>query len=45
MLDYLDRRNRKAKLFVWIADADLILGKSTGFANEFLTQDTSTTVS
>jgi hypothetical protein len=27
MLDYLDRRNRKPKPFVWTADADLILGK------------------
>ena len=27
MLDYLDRRNRKPKPFVWKADADLILGK------------------
>jgi transposase len=27
MLDYLDKRNRKPKPFVWTADADLILGK------------------
>src|SRR6516162_9123475 len=27
MLDYLDRRNRNPKPFVWKADADLILGK------------------
>ena len=27
MLDYLDRRNRKSKPFVWTASADLILGK------------------
>ena len=27
MLDYLDRRNRKPKPFVWTASADLILGK------------------
>jgi len=27
MLDYLDRRNRDPKPFVWTADADLILGK------------------
>jgi transposase len=27
MLDYLDRRNRDPKPFVWAADADLILGK------------------
>src|SRR3984885_14837931 len=27
MLDYLDRRNRNPKPFVWTADADLILGK------------------
>jgi hypothetical protein len=27
MLDYLDRRNRKPKPFIWKADADLILGK------------------
>jgi transposase len=27
MLDYLDRRNRKPKPFVWTATADLILGK------------------
>lgn len=27
MLDYLDRRNRVPKPFVWTADADLILGK------------------
>jgi transposase len=27
MLNYLDRRNRKPKPFVWTADADLILGK------------------
>jgi len=27
MLDYLDRRNRKPKPFVWKAEADLILGK------------------
>jgi transposase len=27
MLDYLEKRNRKPKPFVWKADADLILGK------------------
>ena len=27
MLDYLDRRNKDPKPFVWTADADLILGK------------------
>ena len=27
MLDYLDRRNRNPKPFIWKADADLILGK------------------
>ena len=27
MLDYLDRRNRKPKPFVWTAGADMILGK------------------
>ena len=27
MLDYLDQRNENPKPFVWIADADLILGK------------------
>ena len=27
MLDYLDRRNKNPKPFVWTADADLILGK------------------
>ena len=27
MLDYLDRRNREPKPFIWKADADLILGK------------------
>ena len=27
MLDYLEKRNRKPKPFVWTADADLILGK------------------
>ena len=27
MLDYLDRRNRKPKPFVWTASADMILGK------------------
>jgi hypothetical protein len=27
MLDYLDRRNRKPKPFVWTASADLIIGK------------------
>lgn len=27
MLDYLDRRNRSPKPFIWKADADLILGK------------------
>lgn len=27
MLDYLDRRNRKPKPFIWTASADLILGK------------------
>jgi DDE superfamily endonuclease len=27
MLDYVDRRNRDPKPFVWTADADLILGK------------------
>ena len=27
MLDYLDRRNRNPKPFVWTADADLTLGK------------------
>jgi DDE superfamily endonuclease len=27
MLDYMDKRNRKPKPFVWTADADLILGK------------------
>lgn len=27
MLDYLDQRNKNPKPFVWIAGADLILGK------------------
>jgi len=27
MLDYLDQRNQNPKLFVWTAQADLILGK------------------
>jgi hypothetical protein len=27
MMDYLDRRNRDPKPFIWTADADLILGK------------------
>jgi hypothetical protein len=27
MLEYLDKRNRDPKPFVWTADADLILGK------------------
>jgi transposase len=29
MLDYLDRRNKDPKPFIWHADADLILGKVT----------------
>ena len=41
LLEYLDQRNRDPKPFVWTADADLILGMSGDFVNEFLTQDTS----
>src|SRR5207302_4425572 len=36
MLDYLDRRNKNPKPFVWTADAEL-----TDFLNAFLAQDTS----
>jgi len=41
MLDYLDRRNEHPRPFLWTADADLILGKVSDFANEFLARDTS----
>lgn len=33
MLDYLERRNRDPKPFVWTADADLILGKVERLCN------------
>jgi hypothetical protein len=35
MLDYLDKRNKDPKPFVWTADADLILGKVRRLLNVF----------
>jgi hypothetical protein len=40
MLDYLDRRNENPKPFIWTADADLILGRSSDFLNVLLAEDT-----